>query len=173
MEFKIHISVNKQFKGVLQWSANELQYVNGLLARLQAELELISEGLDWEVIEHPESLFWGLSPQDFLSFTSLQLIISQSHPGGFKKLGSFGSGALGKIGDKNKIRGWLDESLVILIAKERGLPRHHVQFLQWASFGLLVKDPIAFARVADPEQLLKEHSEWNEWAEGVREREEF
>jgi len=170
MEFKIHISVSGDFKGVLQWSANELQYVDGLLARLQAELELLVNGLDWEVIEHPDSNFWGLSPQDLMHQQYIE-----SHPGGFglKVLGSFGSGALGKIGDENRIKGWIDESLVILIAEERGLPRHQTQFLQWASFGLLVKDPIAFARVADPEKLIQEHFEWNDWAEGVREREEF
>lgn len=153
MKFKIDISVDVVGRnGSLEWDHEDLKDRERLLDRLLAELQSLSQGLDWEVIKNQDSPFWGLN------------LLGDS---------CFGSGAQGRIGDRDRVKGWLDESLVILIGEKRGLPRHHVQLLQGQSFGLLVKDPLEFAMVADPEELIQDHLGWNLWVEGVRDRENF
>jgi len=154
--FKIEILVEDGSKGVLQWNADDLGDVKGLLVRLENELDQLAQGLDWEIVPDPHSPFWGKSPGDLLH----------------KLPGQFASGTKGKL-NSEKIKGLIQESQVIVIGQERDLPRHHVQLLQDLSFGLLVNDPVGFARVADPEEFLKNHEDWNKWAEGVRDREDF
>ncbi|AXK90495.1 hypothetical protein CrV_gp108 [Cylindrospermopsis raciborskii virus RM-2018a] len=155
--FEVKISVDGGFKkGALRWSADDLGDVDALEARLVAELDQLAQGLDWEIVEESHSPFWGKSPVDLLH----------------KLPGQFASGAKGKL-DGEKVKGLIQESQVIVIGQERGLPRHHVQLLQDRAFNLLVNDPVAFARNASPEKIIEEHFDWNDWMEGVRDREDF
>lgn len=156
--FKIEILVEDGNKGVLSWSADDLSDVVGLEARLVAELDELSEGLDWEIVPDPHSPFWGKSPVDLLH----------------KLPGQFGSGAKGKL-DGQKVKGLIAESQVILIGQERDLPRHHVQLLQWWAFNVGADDPVKFIRNwnISPEQIIEEFFDDQDWAEGVRDREDF
>jgi len=156
--FGIDIVVrNSNRKGRLEWSSKEMEDIEKLLNLLEEKLESLTEMLDWEVPEDPGSLFWAKSPVDLVH----------------KLPGTFGRGAAGEVGDRNRLRGWVTESMVIYVAQKRGLPNHHVQLLQRWAFTLWVKDPIEFARSANPEELIAQYWDDNEWAEGVREREEF
>ena len=155
--FKIDVLVEDGAKGVLQWNADDLGDVDGLLVRLENELDNIAFMQDWKAVEDPHSLFWGKSPVDLLH----------------KLPGQFGSGAKGQFLDKDRLRGWIQESQVIIIGQERNLPRHHVQLLQWWAFNVGASDPVEFIRDANPEKLIEEFFNDQEWAEGVRDREDF
>ena len=158
MFFSVDVQVKTINKtGRLEWSSDEFSDLPKLIGRLLEQLESLTEMLDWEVPEDPQGPFWAKSPVDL------------AH----KLAGSYGRGASGRIGDKDRLRGWVEESAVIYEGSVRGLPTHHVQLLQWWAFTLWVKDPIEFAKSANPEKLIEEYWEDNEWAEGVREREEF
>jgi hypothetical protein len=155
--FEVKISVDGGFKkGALRWSADDLGDVDALEARLVAELDELSEGLDWEIVPDPHSPFWGKSPVDLLH----------------KLPGQFGSGAKGKL-DGQKVKGLIAESQVILIGQERDLPRHHVQLLQWWAFSVGLDDPVGFVLNANPKKLIEEFFDDQDWAEGVRDREDF
>lgn len=155
--FKIEILVEDGSKGVLSWSADDLKDAKGLLVGLENELDNIAFMQDWKVVEDPHSPFWGKSPVHLLH----------------KLPGQFGSGAKGQLLDKDRLKGWVNESQIILIGQERDLPRHHVQLLQWWAFNVGSDDPVGFVRNANPEKLLNEFFDDQKWMEGVRDREDF
>lgn len=158
MLFSINVEIKTINKtGRLEWSSDEFGNVGKLIGRLFRELQDLAEMLDWEVPEDPGSPFWAKSPVDL------------AHNLG----GSYGRGASGRIGDKDRLRGWVEESVVIYEATKRNLSTHHVQLIQWWAFTVGIKDPVGFAQLADPEKLIEEYWEDQQWAEGVREREEF
>ena len=146
MNFKLNILVAKRIPLVFEWNQEELNNIEAVEDRFIAEMEVVNPGLfdEWKVLEDEDAPFWAKSPVDDLHMESGNWGGDWSHREIFHDH---------LLSDRMMIRRWLQASEIVLIADERGL---NSDVLLWFAFKGGQKDPVAFAKKVDLNEVIEE-----------------